>query len=95
MVKSTPDMPSIIAWWIFQTIAVWPSARPWSRISFQSGWRRSQHPAVDAAADLGHRAVVGGRGQRDLVDVVGDVEVRIVLPRRMREGERGNTTFCR
>ena len=48
-----------------------------------------QHPPVHTAADLGHRAVVAGGGQHDLVDVVSDVEVRVVLPRRMRERERG------
>ena len=28
---SAPDMPSITAWWIFVSIATWPSSRPWIR----------------------------------------------------------------
>ena len=45
MVRSTPETPSIMAWWIFQITAVFPSARPCTTMSFQRGWFRSSIPA--------------------------------------------------
>ncbi len=47
-----------------------------------------EETAVELAAHPGQHPVVAGGGERLLVDVVGDVEVRVVLPGGVGDAER-------
>ena len=86
--RSAPVTPSMAAWCIFVTIASWPSSRPSTTHSSQSGRVRSSgrpamSPTISASSCI-EPGVPDGRA----VHVVLDVEVGILDPDRVGQVER-------
>ena len=77
-----PAMPSIIAWWLLDSSAKPPSARPSTSHSSHSGLERSSCWEKTRAERLQSCSSLPGRGQRGVADVVLEVEVRVVDPQR-------------
>ena len=85
----TPPSPSVIVWCIFCTSAALPPRRPSMTVNCHSGRIRSKRVVDEQRGEveqLAHRARLG---QRDAADVVVDVEVGVVDPRRRRQVHRG------
>ena len=79
---STPETPSTIAWWVLLTSAKRFRSRPCTSHSSHSGFERSScwektRPARRRSCILGARI-----GQRRVAHVVGEVEARVVDPKR-------------
>ncbi len=90
---STPETPSTSAWWVLESSAKPPSARPSTSHSSHSGRSRSSAWRVDAAGQALELALAARAGEGGVADVEGDVEVRVVDPDRtpLAEGNEGQS----
>ena len=82
--RSTLDMPSIMQWWTFVMTAKRSApARPSTIHISHSGFERSSCCDDDATGEPLQLSLVPGPRQARVTDVVVDVEVLVVDPRRM------------
>ena len=92
---STPEMPSISAWWVLTISAKRFLSSPWTSQISHSGFERSSCWEKRRPAMLRSCSSEPGRGQRRVADVVLEVEVGVVDPERPARLEGGKASFWR
>ncbi len=86
---SAPDSPSSAAWWTLrQQPDLGPVLDPVDEVHLPQRPAAVEPALEDPRPLLGELAQVAGRGQRDLADVVVEVDVRLLDPERVVEAER-------
>ena len=86
--RRTPPSPSISVWWKRMSNAARPPLSPSMITICQSGRVRSNGSAVEQRREVEQLALVARRREREPAQVVGEVEVGVVDPRRRLQTER-------